>query len=397
MSILSDIVQNISHAATLEVAAYARSLREQGKDIIDLSLGEPDFETPDEVKKAAYEAIKRNDTRYTSVAGTPALRQAVADKLRRDNGLVYEIENIIVGNGVKQVLYNALSATLNPGDEVIIPAPFWVSYPMMVALAGGNPVIVKTPSSQDFKITPDALEKAITPSTKWLILNSPSNPTGMVYSAEELMALGEVLNATKVYILTDEIYEHLVYGHPFVSFLTVNPQLRNRSLVVNGVSKAYSMTGWRIGYGAGPKEIIASMLKVQAHSTACASSISQAAAKTALTMNQGLLEERCRVFDERRQKVMQWIEKVPYLDANNPQGAFYVYMCCQDLIGKTLPNGKVLRNDKDVSLYFLEKAQVSLVCGAAFGLSPYLRLSYATSLSSLEEALRRMEEALKCL
>ena len=367
--------------------------------MFSLGAGEPDFDTPDNIKYAAIKAIVAGDTKYTPVDGTPALKKAIIAKFKRENGLDYALDQINVGVGGKQVLYNALMATLNPGDEVIIPAPYWVSYPDMVELAEGTPVPVVGPADKGFKLQPADLEAAITPKTKWLILNSPSNPSGAAYTRAELKALTDVLmRHPHVWVMSDDMYEHLVYdGFEFTTPAQVEPGLYNRTLTVNGVSKSYAMTGWRIGYAGGPKELIKAMAMVQSQSTSNPTSISQAAAVEALNGQQGFIKERGEIFRQRRDLVVAMLNEAPGLYCHKPEGAFYVYPSCAGTIGKTTPDGKVIKSDDDFVTYILEAEGVAAVQGSAFGLSPFFRISYATSTEILTEACARIKKACEAL
>tara|TARA_B100000482_G_scaffold60733_1_gene41991 strand:- start:87 stop:1274 length:1188 start_codon:yes stop_codon:yes gene_type:complete len=388
MSIISNSLKRIKPSPTIAVTQKARELKAAGKDIIGLGAGEPDFDTPDNIKKAAIEAINTGDTKYTAVDGTPALKKAIVNKFKRENNLEYSAEEITVGTGGKQVIYNAFMATLNKGDEVIIPAPFWVSYPDMVLLAGGNPKIVKCNENDGFKLTPKNLKKAITKKTKWLILNSPSNPTGVAYTKEEIEALSEVLIKNKnVHILSDDIYEHITYDN--FNFFTIAQvsKLKNRTLTMNGVSKSYAMTGWRIGYAAGPKEIIKAISKIQSQSTSNPSSISQAAAVEALNGTQDFIQERSNAFKERRDFVVNSLNNIKGISCLKPSGAFYVFPSCKKLLGKKTK----LKTDKDFVEKLLEEALVAVVQGSAFGLDGYFRISYATSMDNLKKALERIK------
>lgn len=395
MSFLAQRLGRIKPSPTIGVTQKAAELKAQGRDIIGLGAGEPDFDTPEHIKEAANAAIARGETKYTAVAGTPALRQAICAKFKRDNGLDYKPEQITVGCGGKQTLFNALLATLDPGDEVIIPAPYWVSYPDMVLLAEGQPVIVPCPAEGRFKLHPDALEQAITRRTKWVILNSPSNPSGAAYTEDELrLLIAVLLRHPHVWVMTDDIYEHIVYdGFRFVTPAQVEPALLDRTLTVNGCSKAYSMTGWRVGYGAGPKVLIDAMNMVQSQSTTHTSSISQAAAVAALNGPHEFLTSWVAQFKARRDLVVSMLNQAPGLHVDTPEGAFYVYVSCAGCIGKTTPAGKTLANDDDFVTYLLESAGVAAVQGSAFGLSPYFRVSYATSTDLLEEACQRIQRA----
>ncbi len=399
MSQIADRLSRIKPSATIAVSQKARELKAAGRDVIGLGAGEPDFETPDNIKKAGIAAIEGGDTRYTAVDGTPALKQAICDKFKRDNGLTYTPDQVIVGTGGKQVLYNAFMATLNPGDEVIIPAPFWVSYPDMVLLAEGEPVIVPCSQNNNFKLRAEDLEAAITPKTKWIILNSPSNPTGAAYSHDDMKAITEVLKKHEhVWVLTDDMYEHLVYDDfKFVTPAQVEPALFDRTLTMNGVSKAYCMTGWRIGYAGGPKDLIKAMTKIQSQSTSNPSSISQAAAVEALNGPQGFIAEHNEAFKVRRDLVVEMLNKCPGLACHRPEGAFYVYPSCAGTIGKKTPEGKTIASDGDFVTYILEAEGVAAVQGEAFGLSPYFRISYATSNEALTEACTRIKRACEAL
>ncbi len=395
MSIIADRLSRIKPSPTLAVTAKASELKAAGKDVIGLGAGEPDFDTPETIKEAAWEAIKAGDTKYTNVDGTPALKKAICAKFERDNGLEYAPDQITVGTGGKQVLYNALMATLNPGDEVIIPAPYWVSYPDMTLLAEGTPVCVPCGMENNFKLTPDALEKAITPKTKWLIFNSPSNPTGAGYTRAELKALTDVLlKHPHVWVMSDDMYEKIVYdGFEFVTPAQVEPKLFDRTLTVNGVSKAFAMTGWRIGYAGGPKELIKAIAKIQSQSTSNPSSVSQAASVEALNGGQSFLQERNEVFKKRRDLVVSMLNEADGIECPVPEGAFYVYPSCAGCIGKKTPDGKVIENDTDFVTYLLESVGVACVQGEAFGLSPFFRVSYATATETLEEACSRIQKA----
>ncbi|MFY8094549.1 MAG: pyridoxal phosphate-dependent aminotransferase [Niveispirillum sp.] len=393
MSLLADRLSRIKPSPTIAVTSKARALKAAGRDVIGLGAGEPDFDTPENIRAAGIRAIETGQTRYTDVDGTPDLKKAICAKFARENGLTYTPDQVTVGVGGKQVLYNALMATLNPGDEVIIPAPYWVSYPDMVLLAEGTPVTVACPAENGFKLLPADLDAAITAKTKWLILNSPSNPTGAAYTADELKALGEVLlKHPHVYIMTDDMYEHLVYDDfKFTTIAQVVPALYDRTLTVNGVSKSYSMTGWRIGYAAGPKALIKAMGIIQSQSTSNPTSISQAAAVEALNGPQDFIKERAAVFQTRRDLVVSMLNQAAGLTCPNPEGAFYVYPSCAGTIGKTAPTGKVIETDEDFASELLEAEGVAVVHGAAFGLSPFFRISYATSTDVLEEACTRIQ------
>ncbi len=399
MNRLSAAVSRIQPSATLAMTQRVAELKRSGIDIIGLSAGEPDFDTPDFVKDAAIVAIRAGKTKYTDVGGTPELRAAIAGKFLRDNSLAYTPDQVIVGVGGKQVLFNALCATVDAGDEVIIPAPYWVSYPDIVAYAGGTPVFIAAGADQGYKITADQLTAAITPATRWIILNSPSNPTGAAYSASELAALGAVLRAhPHVLILTDDMYEHVWYADTaFATIAQVCPDLYDRTLTVNGCSKAYAMTGWRIGYAGGPAWIIKAMAKLQSQSTSNPCSIAQAAATAALNGPQQFLEERNTAFRERRDLVVAMLNDAPGLHCPVPNGAFYVYPDASGCIGRTAPDGKRIDSDADLIDYFIAEARVAAVPGHAFGLSPAFRISYATSLDILEEACRRIQIACAAL
>ena len=388
MSIVSNSLKRIKPSPTIAVTSKAREMRAAGKDVIGLGAGEPDFDTPDNIKEAAIQAIKRGDTKYTAVDGTPALKMAIKEKFSRENNLTYELDQISVGTGGKQVLYNAFMATLNPGDEVIIPAPYWVSYPDMVLLAGGKPKIVKCSEKNEFKITSAELKKAINKKTKWLIINSPSNPTGSCYTKEEIQELSKILiKNKKVFILSDDIYEHITYdGFEFFTIAQIK-SLKDRVLTMNGVSKSYSMTGWRIGYGAGPKDIIKAMAKIQSQSTTNPSSISQAAAVEALNGTQDFIKTRSESFKERRDFVVENLNNIEGLSCLKPNGAFYVFPNCKKLLGKKTK----LKTDKDFVEKLLEKSEVAVVQGSAFGLDGYFRISYATSMDNLKKALERIK------
>lgn len=393
MPFLASRLDRIKPSPTIAVTDKARALKAAGRDIISMSVGEPDFDTPDHVKAAAIEAIQKGDTKYTAVDGTAALKAAICAKFLRENNLTYKPENITVGTGGKQILYNALMATLDEGDEVIIPAPYWVSYPDMVLLAGGEPVIVPCGENSRFKLSPEALEAAITPRTKWVILNSPSNPTGMGYTRDEIRALADVLlKHPHVWVMTDDMYEHLAYDDwQFCTLAEVEPALIDRTLTVNGVSKAYAMTGWRIGYAGGPKALIQAMATIQSQSTSNPSSISQAAAAAALSGDLSFLAERNAIFIERRDLCVDLLNDAPGLTCIKPDGAFYVYVSCAGTIGKKTPGGQVIKNDSDFVTALLEAEGVAAVQGAAFGLEPYFRLSYATSTQLVEDACRRIQ------
>ena len=388
MSIISDSLKRIKPSPTIAVTQKARELRAAGKDVIGLGAGEPDFDTPDNIKEAAIKAIRDGDTKYTAVDGTPKLKKAIVEKFKRENNINYSVDQITVGTGGKQVLYNTFMATLNKGDEVIIPAPFWVSYPDMVLLAGGKPKIVKCTEKDNFKLTAKKLKKAISKKTKWLILNSPSNPTGAGYSENEIKELSKVLvKNKKVNILSDDIYEHVRYDN--FSFFTIAqiPKLKDRTLTMNGVSKSYAMTGWRIGYAAGPKDIIKAIGKIQSQSTSNPSSISQAAAVEALNGNQDFIQQRADKFKERRDFVVNSLNDIKGINCLTPDGAFYVFPSCKGLLNKKTK----LKTDTEFVQKLLVKSNVAVVQGSAFGLDGYFRISYATSMENLKKAMNRIK------
>ncbi len=393
MGFLSDALSRIKPSATIVITQKARELKAEGVDVISLSVGEPDFDTPENVKEAAIAAIRRGETKYTPVSGIVPLREAIAKKFKRENDLDYKPSQTIVGTGGKQVIYNALLATLNPGDEVIIPRPYWVSYPEMVGLCGGTPVFVDTTMDDNFKLQAEPLERAITPKTKWIILNSPSNPSGAAYSRDEMKVITEVLmRHPHVWVLTDDMYEHLVYDDfKFVTPAQVEPNLYERTLTMNGVSKAYAMTGWRIGYAAGPEKLIKAMDFVQGQQTSGAASISQWAAVEALDGTQAHLDVFRKAFAERRELVVSMLNQTKYLKCPMPEGAFYVYPSCAEAIGKRTPGGKVIETDEDFVSELLSAEGVAAVHGSAFGLGPNLRISYATSNKVLEDACSRIQ------
>jgi aspartate aminotransferase len=393
MPFLSAALDRVKPSATIAVTDKARQLKAAGRNVIGLGAGEPDFDTPANIKLAAIKAIEAGKTKYTAVDGMPELKDAVAAKFKRENGLTYAPNQITVGTGGKQVLYNALMATINPGDEVIIPAPYWVSYPEMVALAGGEPVPVICTAEHGFKLQAADLEKAITPKTKWIILNSPSNPTGAAYTEAEMKALTDVLvKHPHVWVMTDDMYEHLVYDNfKFVTPAQVEPKLLDRTLTVNGVSKAYSMTGWRIGYAGGPTQLIKAMATIQSQSTSNPSSISQWAALEALSGPQDFIATNAELFKGRRDLVVSMLNQANGIQCPRPEGAFYVYPSCAGTMGKTTPSGKKLENDEDFVTELLESEGVAVVHGSAFGLGPAFRISYATKNSDLEEACNRIQ------
>ena len=389
MSIISNNLKRIKPSPTIAVTTKAREMRASGKDVIGLGAGEPDFDTPDNVKEAAIEAIKRGDTKYTAVDGTPHLKKAIVEKFKRENNLNYTTDQITVGTGGKQVIYNTFMATLNKGDEVIIPAPFWVSYPDMVLLAGGTPKIIKCEEKDGFKLSAKKLEKAISKKTKWLILNSPSNPTGAGYTKKEIEDLAKVLlKHKKIFILSDDIYEHIRYeGFDFFTIAQIS-KLKERTLTMNGVSKSYAMTGWRIGYAAGPKEIINAIRKIQSQSTSNPSSISQAAAVEALNGQQNFIKERAEAFKERRDFVVSSLNNIKGINCLTPNGAFYVFPSCKGLLNKKTK----LKTDTEFVQKLLEKSMVAVVQGSAFGLDGYFRISYATSMQNLKKAITRIKD-----
>ena len=399
MNILSSRLNRIQPSPTIAMSIKARELKAEGKDIIELAAGEPDFPTPSHIIEAAEEAMSRGETKYTDPDGTPALKQAVCDKFKRDNNLEYVTSQVTIGTGGKQVLYNALMATLNEGDEVIIPAPYWVSYPDMVLLAEGTPKIVECPLDKNFILQPEDLERAITPKTKWIILNSPSNPTGSGYTWDDMKKITDVLiRHPNVWVMTDDMYEHLVYDDfKFCTPAEVEPELYSRTLTVNGMSKAFCMTGWRIGYAAGPENLITAIRKIQSQSTSNPSSISQAASVAALNGPMDFLAKNNEVFKQRRDLVCSMLNQASGITCPTPDGAFYVYPSCAGLIGKKTPDGKVLKSDEDVVSYFLETEGIAAVHGAAFGLSPHFRISYATSTEALEDACQRIQRACTAL
>ena len=393
MSVLSTTLSRVKPSPTMTMTAIAQDLKAQGRDIIGLSAGEPDFDTPQNIKDAGIRAITEGKTRYTAVDGIPELKQAICAKFKRDNDLTYTVDQISVASGGKQVLYNAFMATLNPGDEVIIPAPYWVSYPDMVLLGGGTPVVVETSMANGFKITAELLEAAITPKTKWFLFNSPSNPSGAGYTWDELKALTDVLmRHPHVYVMTDDMYEHLVFDDfEFCTPAQVEPGLYDRTLTVNGVSKAYAMTGWRIGYAGGPEDIIKGMRKVQSQSTSNPCTISQWAAVEALNGTQDYIDPNKALFQKRRDLVVSMLNDADGITCPTPEGAFYVYPDISACIGKTSAGGKTITNDEDFAIALLEETGVAVVFGAAFGLSPNFRVSYATSESELTDACTRIQ------
>jgi aspartate aminotransferase len=393
MAFLADTLSRVKPSATIMMTQKARDLKAKGRDVISLSVGEPDFDTPDNIKQAGIEAIRRGETKYTPVAGIPQLREAIARKFKRENELDYKPSQTIVGTGGKHVIFNALMATVNPGDEVIVVAPYWVSYPEMVGLCGGTPVIIEAGMEHGFKLQPEVLERAITPKTKWIILNSPSNPSGAAYSWDEMKRITDVLvRHPHVWVLTDDMYEHLTYGDfTFVTPAQVEPNLYERTLTMNGVSKSYAMTGWRIGYAAGPEKLIKAMDFVQGQQTSGACSIAQWASVEALDGPQDHLTVFKKAFEERRDLVVSMLNQATGLKCPKPEGAFYVYPSCAETIGKTTKSGKQIETDEDFVTELLEQEGVATVHGSAFGLGPNLRISYATSNELLEEACRRIQ------
>jgi aspartate aminotransferase len=398
MNIVSNNLKRIKPSPTLAVTQKARELKAAGKEVISLGAGEPDFDTPENIKQAAIKAINDGDTKYTAVDGTPVLKNAIIKKFKRENNLDYQADQITVGAGGKHVIYNAMVATLNEGDEVVIPAPYWVSYPDIVLLAGGTPIILRCNEKQGFKINPSELEKSITKKTKWIILNSPSNPTGACYSEEDIREIAKILiKHPHVHILSDDIYEHVAYeGFKFFTIAQI-AELKERVLTMNGVSKAYSMTGWRIGYAAGPKEIIKAIAKIQSQSTTNPSSISQAAAVEALNGTQDFIKERATSFQERRDFVVRALNDIGGIECLNPDGAFYVFPSCKGLIGKKDSTGKELKTDSDFVQSLLENSGVAVVQGSAFGLEGFFRISYATSMKNLKNALEKISSFCKSL
>lgn len=396
---IADRVRRIKQSPSSAAAERAAELRRQGKDIVNLVVGEPDFDTPAHIRRAAAEAIESGQTRYTPTAGTPTLREAISAKLARENKLAYSPREIITTCGAKHAIFNALAITVQAGDEVLVPAPYWVSYPDMVLACDGTPVVVPCVEEDGFKLTPAVLDAAITAHTKWLIINSPSNPTGAAYTLEELQALAEVLRRhPQVLVMTDDIYEHIRFdGQATPHLLNAAPDLRERTLLINGVSKTYAMTGWRIGYAAGPADLIGALDILQSQSTSNPSSVSQAAALAALTGDQGFVAEFAETYRRRRDRGLELINAIAGLSCRKPDGAFYLFINCSGLLGRQTPQGKVLENDIDVVMYFLESSGVALVAGTAYGLSPYMRMSIATSVETIEEGCRRMATAVAAL
>lgn len=399
MDFLASRINRIKPSPSSMAGQRARELRAAGRDIIGLTAGEPDFDTPDNVCAAVVKAMEQSRTKYTDVGGTPELKAAIQAKFKRENDLDYTTSEIIVGTGGKQIIFNSIMSTVEPGVEVIVPAPFWVSYPDIVLLAGGTPVIVQCPANKGFKLQPEDLERAITPQTRWVILNAPNNPSGAIYSREELLALAAVLDRhPHVWVMTDDMYEHLIYDdQPYYTIAQVAPQLKSRTLTVNGVSKAYAMTGWRIGYGAAPAVLIKAMTKLQSQSTSNPSSISQAAATEALNGPQDFIAERRAIFQSRRDNVVAALNAIPGIECHLPEGAFYVFPSCAGLLGKTTPSGNVLNTDEDFILYLLEEVNLAVLQGAAYGVSPYFRISFATNMNVLEQGIARLAQAVERL
>ena len=393
MNILSSSLSRIKPSPTIAVTQKARELKEKGVDVISLGAGEPDFDTPNNVKNAAIQAINNGETKYTAVDGTPKLKEAIINKFKKENGLAFTKDQINVGAGGKQVIFNAILSTINPGDEVLIPAPYWVSYPDIVLLAGGVPKIVVCSEKDKFKITPNKIKDSLTDKTKWIILNSPSNPTGSCYSKNEIDAIADLLkDYPKVMIMSDDIYEHVVYDDFKFYTIAQNKSVTERTLTINGVSKSYSMTGWRIGYAGGPKELIKAMAKIQSQSTTNPSSISQAAAVEALNGDQSFIKERSDAFKERRDFVVTELNKIPEIECINPEGAFYVFPSCKGCLGKSHNEFGDIKTDTDFVSKLLESTGVAVVQGSAFGLEGFFRISYATSMQNLEKAVKRISE-----
>ena len=395
MSFIADRMNRIKPSPSSMATQRSRALKAAGHDVVGLTAGEPDFDTPPNVIEAVARAMAASKTKYTDIGGTPELKTAVRDKFKRENQLEYSTAEVIVGTGGKQVIFNALMATVQKGVEVIVPAPFYVSYPDIVLLAGGTPVPVTCPPEKGFKLQPEDLEKAITPRTRWLILNAPNNPSGAVYSRQELRALADVLvRHPQVWVLSDDIYEHVLFdGREFCTMAQVAPELKERTLTVNGVSKAYAMTGWRIGYCVGPLELIKAITKLQSQSTSNPSSIGQAAALEALTGPQGFIAERTKIFQDRRDAVVAQLNDIPGITCHLPEGAFYVFPSCAGIIGKTTPAGQVLKTDEDFVLYLLDSEKLAGVHGAAYGSTPFFRFSFATSMAVLNEGCTRLRRA----
>ncbi|ACP27026.1 aspartate aminotransferase [Sinorhizobium fredii NGR234] len=388
-------IASIGVSEILKIGARASAMKRDGKPVIILGAGEPDFDTPDHIKQAAWEAIQRGETKYTALDGSPDLKKAIREKFQRENDLAYELDEITVGTGAKQILFNAMMATINPGDEVIIPTPYWTSYSDIVQICEGRPVLIACDASSGFRLTAEKLEAAITPKTRWVLLNSPSNPSGAAYSAADYRPLLDVLlRHPHVWLLVDDMYEHIVYDDfRFVTPAQLEPRLKARTLTVNGVSKAYAMTGWRIGYAGGPRPLIKAMAVVQSQATSCPSSVSQAASVAALNGPQDFLKERTASFKRRRDLVVNGLNAIDGLDCRVPEGAFYTFSGCAGMLGKVTPDGKRIETDTDFCAYLLDDAHVAVVPGSAFGLSPYFRISYATSETELKEALQRIASA----
>jgi aspartate aminotransferase len=399
MPLIASRLNRIKPSPSSMAGLRARELRRAGRDIVGLTTGEPDFDTPANVCEAVVRAMAASQTKYTDVGGTPELKAAIIEKFRRENGLVYAPGEIIVGTGGKQVIFNALMCTLEPGDEVIVPAPYWVSYPDITLLAEGQPVVITCGPEDGFKLRPEHLERAITPRTRWLVLNAPNNPSGATYTREELRALADVLlRHPHVWVMTDDIYEHVLYDdRRFFTIAQVEPALKERTLTINGVSKAYAMTGWRIGYGGAHAELIKAMVKLQSQSTSNPSSIGQAAALEALTGPQDFIVERQRIFQERRDAVVAELNRIPGISCHLPEGAFYVYPSCAGVIGKKTPEGQVISSDSDFVLHLLESQNLAVLQGEAYGLSPFFRISFATSMQTLQEGCRRLRLACEAL
>jgi aspartate aminotransferase len=399
MRFIAERLDRIKPSPSSMAGQRARELRASGRDIVGLTSGEPDFDTPGNVAEAVVRAMKASKTKYTDVGGTPELKAAIAAKFLRDNELTYAANELIVGTGGKQIIFNALMCTVQGGDEVIVPTPYWVSYPDIVLLADGTPVFVPCPPENGFKLRPEDLERAITPRTRWLVLNAPNNPSGAAYSHAELKALAAVLlRHPHVWVMTDDIYEHILYdGRRFATIAQVEPALKERTLTINGVSKAYAMTGWRIGYGGAPATLVKAMVKLQSQSTSNPSSISQAAALEALSGPQDFIAERTKIFQSRRDVVVATLNDIPGIRCHVPEGAFYVYPSCAAAIGKTTPEGKKLATDEDFVMYLLESQNLAVLQGAAYGVSPFFRISFATSMEKLQEGLRRLRLACEAL
>jgi aspartate aminotransferase len=399
MQLLASRLDSVKPSPSMAAKSHVDALRAAGRTIIDFTIGEPDFPTPPHIVAAGVAALNAGQTRYTGSAGIPPLRKAIAAKLAHENGLAYTADQVVIGTGAKHVIYNALAATLNEGDEVIVPAPYWVSYPDMVALHGGKPVIVASDESNGFKLRPQALERAISPRTRWLVLNSPNNPTGAVYSAAELKAIGEVLlRHPHVWVMTDEIYEHFVYGAAkHVSLLALVPELASRALVVNGMSKAYAMTGWRIGYGAGPQELVKAITLLLSQSTSCAAAMSQVAAVTALEGPQQCVADARVLFEQRRDRMVELLNRIRGVRCTAPDGAFYVFASVAGLIGATTPDGRKLSSDVDVMMYFTDIGGVAAIDGASYGLPAHLRLSFATAIEQIEAGCASLARAVEAL